>query len=100
MLEDADRGESATPAIQRVIGQKPRCLFDDRDETFPYSLHHLLDRLVGQQSVLAYHYIHLLALCLCSLLLSPESMPHNEAWRIFEEGLFTGVCRRVVLGSP
>src|SRR4028119_422312 len=60
MLEDAYRGERATPAIQRVIGQKTRCLLDDRDETFPYPLHHLLDRLVGQQSVLAYRYIHLL----------------------------------------
>src|SRR4028118_2031470 len=99
MLEDAYRGERATPAIQRVIGQKPWCLFDDRDETFPYPLHHLLDRLVGQQSVLAYRYIHLLTLCLCPLLLAPESMPHNEAWRIFEEGLFTVRPRRGVLGS-
>jgi hypothetical protein len=60
MLEDAYRGERTTPAIQRVIGQKAWRLFDDRDETFPYSLHHLLDRLVGQQTVLPYRYVQLL----------------------------------------
>src|ERR671910_1356551 len=58
MLEDAYRGERATPAIQHVIGQKPRCIFDYRDEAFPYSLEHILDRLVGQQTVLPYRYIH------------------------------------------
>jgi hypothetical protein len=58
MLEDAYRGERATPAIQYVIGQKSRCIFDYRDEAFPYSLEHILDRLVGQQTVLPYRYIH------------------------------------------
>src|SRR5215217_5812897 len=58
MLEDAYRGERAMPAIQCVIGQKPRCIFDYRDEAFPYSLEHTLDRLVGQQTVLPYRYIH------------------------------------------
>jgi hypothetical protein len=32
--------------------------FDDRDEAFPYSLENLLDRLVGQQTVPPYRYIH------------------------------------------
>src|ERR687894_1772239 len=58
MLEDAHRGERAAPAIQRVIGQKSWCPFDDGDETFPYPLHHLLDRLVGQQSVSPYRHVH------------------------------------------
>ena len=60
ILADAYRGERAIPAIQCVIGQKPRCIFDDRDEAFPYSLEHLIDRLVGQQTVLPYRYVHLL----------------------------------------
>ena len=58
MLEDAYRGECAILAIQCVLGQKPRCIFDDRDEAFPYSLEHLLERLVGQQTVAPYGYIH------------------------------------------
>src|SRR5687767_11810116 len=68
MLEDAYRGERATPAIQCVIGQKPRCILDDRDEAFPYSLEHLIDRLVGQQTVPPYRYIH----PLCSFVLVSE----------------------------
>src|SRR5215208_1316508 len=58
MLEDAYRGERATTAIQCVIGQKPRCIFDYRDEAFPNALEHILDRLVGQQTVQPYRYIH------------------------------------------
>ena len=60
MLEDVYRGERTTPAIQRVTSQEAWCILDDGDETFPYPLHHLFDRLVGQQTVLAYRYIHLL----------------------------------------
>src|SRR5215210_4925648 len=36
---------------------------------------------------------------MCLLLLSPPSMPHNEAGRISQRALFTGVRGRVVLGT-
>ena len=58
MLEYAYRGERAASTIQYVIGQKPWCILDYRDEAFPYSLQHILDWLVGQQTVLPYRYIH------------------------------------------
>src|SRR3712207_1148115 len=58
MLEDAYRGERATPAVQCEIGQEPRCFFDYGDEAFPYPLEHVLDRFVGQQTVPPYRYIH------------------------------------------
>ena len=40
-----------------------------------------------------------LALRMCLLLLAPRSMLHNEARRLSEEGLFTGVRGRVILRS-
>jgi hypothetical protein len=43
-------------------------MFDDREEAFPYSLEHLIDRLVGQQTVPPYRYIH----PLCSFVLVSE----------------------------
>ena len=60
MLEDACRGERTTPAIQRVISQEAWRILDDGDETFPYPLHNLLGRPIGQQTVLPYRYVHLL----------------------------------------
>src|ERR671920_1494966 len=58
VLKDTYRSERATPAIQRVIGQESWLISHDRDEAFPYSLQHLLDRLARQQAVAPYRYVH------------------------------------------
>jgi hypothetical protein len=93
MLEDAYRSERATPAIQYVIGQEPRCILDYRDETFPYSLEHILDRLVGQQTVLPYRYIH----PLCSFLSVAEGRG-ADILALFP--ILANVLVGGVLGSP
>src|SRR5919112_2161182 len=58
VLKDTYRSERATSTIQCVIGQEAWLISDDRDEAFPYSLQHLLDRLARQQAVPPYRYVH------------------------------------------